>query len=157
MPRPNKPRHIGGEASLAERVAFERESRGWSYEGLALRMEKVGCPINASAIYKIERADPPRRVTADEFIGFSRVFGIALDDLLVPAAAVKQDRLIKGLDNLSAKFFDLRAAQDAYDETVAGLTTLAGDLGYGLEIPAASSAEVDADTVWVVDIRQEAS
>jgi transcriptional regulator with XRE-family HTH domain len=150
MPRPNKPRRIGHEQALAARIAFERETRGWSYEGLASRMEKAGCAINGSAIYKIERADPPRRVTVDEFVAFARVFQVPIEELLLPATVARQSKLMKGLDDLAESFFALRAAQDAYDDLVARLSELADQLGFSVELPAASSAEVNADVVWIV-------
>ncbi len=93
MPRPNAPRTIAGEHSLARRVAHERESRRMSYEGLASRMVNVGCPINASAIYKIEKSDPPRRITVDELVAFSKVFDIAIDQLLLPPEVVASGEL----------------------------------------------------------------
>lgn len=83
MPRPNRARPIAIERSLALRIAHERETRGMSYEGLALRMEKAGCPIQASAIYKIEKGDPPRRITVDELVALGRVFEMELADLIV--------------------------------------------------------------------------
>lgn len=64
-----------------------------SYEGLASRMVGVGCPINASAIYKIEKADPPRRITVDELIGFSKVLNIQIEELLLPPEVVASQEL----------------------------------------------------------------
>jgi transcriptional regulator with XRE-family HTH domain len=83
MPRPNPLREILGERALARRIAYERERRGWSTEKLSRRMAEAGCPIHQSAIWKIEHADPPRRITYDEALGFARVFDTPLDDLAV--------------------------------------------------------------------------
>jgi len=93
MPRPNPPRSIAGESALARRVAHERESRGMTYEGLAFRMTKVGCPIQASALYKIEKADPPRRITVDELVGFAQVFGTSVEQLLLPPEVAASQEL----------------------------------------------------------------
>ena len=82
MSRPNKPREVYAENYLAARIISERETRGWSLEGLAKRMTAAGCAINQSAIYKIEQGQPRRRITVDELVAFSRVFGLPLDDLL---------------------------------------------------------------------------
>lgn len=87
MPRPNPSRDVLAERHLARRVAFERAAAGMSLEGLAKRMTDVGCRIHASAIYKIETADPPRRITVDELVGFSRVFGVPVEELLLPPEA----------------------------------------------------------------------
>jgi transcriptional regulator with XRE-family HTH domain len=84
MPRPNPPRPLRGEANLARRVAYERQRAGMSMESLAKRMTDLGCPINQSAIWKIENADPPRRITYDEALALEQVFGIPLAELSVP-------------------------------------------------------------------------
>jgi hypothetical protein len=56
-------------------------------------MTRLGCPINASAIYKIEKADPPRRITVDELVGFSRAFEISVEDLLLPPEIASRTEL----------------------------------------------------------------
>ena len=98
MPRPNRPRSVLAEVNLAQRVAHERAARRWSPEGLARRMADAGCPINVSAIYRIEQADPPRRITVDELVGFSRVFVVPAEELLLPIGLslerVLVDRLV---------------------------------------------------------------
>ncbi len=81
MPRPNPPRALGSESELRRRIAYEREQRGWSPAGLASRMTKAGCPIQQSAIWKIENAD--RRITVDEHVALSKVFETSMVDLLV--------------------------------------------------------------------------
>jgi len=87
MPRPNKPRSIQAERALADRIAREREARGWSRESLAKRVTDVGCPIDATAIWKIEKGDPPRRIVVNELVALSRVFGTTfMEDLLVDSA-----------------------------------------------------------------------
>jgi len=92
MPRPNAHRNVLAEDHLAQRVAQEREARGMTYEGLAKRMTDAGCSINQSAIYKIEQGQPRRRITVDELVTFSQVFGLNLDELLLPPAiAVNKD------------------------------------------------------------------
>lgn len=44
-------------------------------------MTDAGCPIQGSAIYKIEKADPPRRITVDELVAFATVFETSAVDL----------------------------------------------------------------------------
>ena len=82
MPRPNQPRSIATEQALARRLAYERERRGMSYDGLASRMIKAGCPIQASGLYKIEKAG--RRITVDELVALAMVFEMDVPDLLQP-------------------------------------------------------------------------
>jgi transcriptional regulator with XRE-family HTH domain len=109
MPRPNPPRSIASEKALARRIAFERERLEMSYDGLASRMEQVGCPINASGIYKIEKSG--RRITVDELVGFSLVFGVAPQELLLPpelAAREELKRLVLAWDSARADALDAR-------------------------------------------------
>jgi transcriptional regulator with XRE-family HTH domain len=116
MPRPNPPRDIYAERYLAIRVAREREARGWSYEGLASRMTAAGCPLNQSAIYKIERADPPRRITVDELVAYSRVFGIPVEQLLLDPEVEAEGRLLELINewrsNMSARDQAVRLAEE---------------------------------------------
>jgi transcriptional regulator with XRE-family HTH domain len=83
MPPRNPARSLTGEPQLAERIGYERERRGWSYEQLAKRMTDVGCPMNQSAIYKIEKATPRRRITVDELLAFAKVFDTNISALLL--------------------------------------------------------------------------
>jgi transcriptional regulator with XRE-family HTH domain len=90
LPRPNRGRSIASEANLAKRIAYEREWRGLSYEGLATLMTEHGCAIRGSAIYKIEKGDPPRRVTVDELVALARVFEVTVDELLDPVELIEE-------------------------------------------------------------------
>ena len=96
MPRPNAPRHLVSEDSLARRIAYERATRGWTLDGLAKRVTDAGCPINQSAIYKIESATPRRRITVDEMVALSAVFEVPVADLLL-APEVVIDRAAREL------------------------------------------------------------
>lgn len=91
MPRPNKPRSIATEVALARRIAYERERLGMSYEGLAGRMTKAGCPIQASGLYKIEKAG--RRITVDELVGLAKVFELDVPDLLRPVELILHEEI----------------------------------------------------------------
>lgn len=82
MPRPMKNRDPFGERNVAARVALERERRGMTYDGLAKRMADAGCEIHSSALYKIEKGDPPRRITVTELLGFSKVLELPLAELV---------------------------------------------------------------------------
>jgi transcriptional regulator with XRE-family HTH domain len=98
MPRPNPLRPLRGEANLARRITFERQRAGMSTEGLAKRMTDLGCPINQSAIWKVENGDPPRRITYDEAIAFAEVFGIPLDQLAVPPELLAERAAVELID-----------------------------------------------------------
>lgn len=94
---------VGSERWLGQRVQMERKARGWSQTDLSRELAKLGHPMHQSAISKIEPEDMtrvggrPRRdtslrrrnVTIDEAVGFSKVFGIPLGELLLPPDAVR--------------------------------------------------------------------
>lgn len=82
MPRVNL-RLPGAEARVAQRVAYERDRRGWSYATVARLMGEAGCPVNPTAIHKIEKAG--RTISLDEAVALAKVFGFdAIDDLAKP-------------------------------------------------------------------------
>src|SRR4051812_45791471 len=123
MPRPNQPRSIASEVALARRLAYEREKRNMSYEGLASRMAKVGCPIQPSALYKVEKSDPPRRITVDELVAFSRVFEIPVEQPLLPPEVAATEELANlalawGEAN-EAAWNARQAKEEAWDELTA--------------------------------------
>lgn len=84
MPRPNQERTIEAERVLADRIGRERRARGWTYEQTAEAMTDAGCAIQASAIYKIEKATPPRRITVNELAALSLAWAIPMDRLCTP-------------------------------------------------------------------------
>lgn len=118
MPRPNLARSIASEAKLAKRIAHEREDRGLSYEGLAKLMTDAGCAIQGSAIYKIEKGDPPRRVTVDELVALARVFEAgSIDEMLTPVELVERRQAQKLIAELGA-------AGEMFSETIARMMRL---------------------------------
>src|SRR4051812_25969393 len=105
MARSNHSGSLGDETSLARRIARERASAGLSYEALAKLMTESGCKIHGSAIYKIEKANPPRSVSVNELIAFSTVFGKSVDDLLTPIEVLDDQRakeLVAELEEVDA-------------------------------------------------------
>lgn len=96
MPRRGQPGSLRGEEYLAQRVQLEREKAGLTFDGLAKRMTEAGCPLNASALFKIEKASPRRRITVDELVAFSRVFKLPMEEL-VTDPALSQERELKAL------------------------------------------------------------
>ena len=59
MPKTNPNRTRENERNVAERVRYEREQRGWSYDVLAKRMTEAGYPVAPSGLFKLEKGDPP--------------------------------------------------------------------------------------------------
>ncbi|KAA1422496.1 helix-turn-helix domain-containing protein [Mumia zhuanghuii] len=114
MARPNLARSIDAEANLARRIERERNRRGLSYEALSKDMTAIGCSINASSIYKIEKGDPPRRVTVDELVALTRVFETTMEDLLTPVEVLDQRRAQELLASIDT-------AEDALVHAIAGV------------------------------------
>jgi len=129
MPRPNRPRSVFAEDNLARRIAVEREARGWSIDGLAKRMTEAGCPMTGSAIFKIEKGQPRRRIVFDEAIAFSQVFGTPLFELSVPPEFAEQQELTRLLVAYQ------EAVNDIYDARLAHADALSSLLGFLGESP----------------------
>ncbi len=125
MPRPNPPRSLQSEANLARRIARERERLGMTYEGAAKRMTDAGCPIQPSAIYKIEKAQPPRRISVDELVAFAAVFGVPVHDLLMPPEVVFHKEFKALAAEYEAARNDLGAAWERANAATAALRELA--------------------------------
>lgn len=98
MPRPTKNRDPFGERNVAARVALERERRSMTYEGLAKRMSDAGCKIHSSALYKIEKGDPPRRITVTELLAFSKVLELPLAELVADPRTYMPHRVFELVD-----------------------------------------------------------
>ena len=117
----------GSERWLADRIQDERKERGWSQVQLSKELAKIGSPLQQSAISKIE--SPPkgerRAISIGEAIGFARVFGIPLGELLLPPEAVWHARYYNELTRLGLLFEEARRArevlQDAIWQVAAGL------------------------------------
>lgn len=108
---------IGVETELARRIAHERKRLGLSYQGLAIQMRRHGAPTDASALYRIEKGDPPRRITVNELVALARTFDLSVEELLRPVSAVlyaEIERLIinqqEALDAFFTAIDDLRRA-----------------------------------------------
>ncbi len=112
MPRRNKGRTALAEMHLATRVGLERTRRGWTYEGLAKRMVDVGCAIQPSALYKIEKSEPPRRITVDELVAFSLVFGLTTSELLADPALLLPGEAARLLERATLLFIAFDAASE---------------------------------------------
>jgi transcriptional regulator with XRE-family HTH domain len=92
------PQGLGSEDDMARRIKYEREQRAWSPAGLAAKMTKAGCPMNQSAIWKIENGTPRRKITVDEALCFADVFETPLSDLLMPLNLVADRTAIRLLE-----------------------------------------------------------
>lgn len=109
------------EGNVAARVALEREVRGWSTTELAARMTKAGVKMNQTAVWRIENAEPRRRINLDEALGFARVFELPLEELMSPP--------LEGIDldgrrlvhEAVEAFYECRDAQDRLHNAVTAI------------------------------------
>lgn len=128
---------LGSSRALARRIAYEREQRGWKQVKLAKLMTDAGFDMTQSTISKIENDDPPRRITVDELAGFSQVFRIRADELLLPPELVVDKTARKLLENWRAariaeveafdRLFDHLQAHPARAEDLLGMLMSAED------------------------------
>ncbi|MGH3833186.1 MAG: helix-turn-helix domain-containing protein [Pseudonocardiaceae bacterium] len=129
MPRPNPPRSLQSEENLARRIAYERDRRGWTYEGIAKRLADAGCPIQGSAIYKIEKGNPRRRISVDELVALTKVFDVDADNLLLPLELIAERDALNLMEELEKKYRALSTSLTDYQGVVARLGRLAGSDG----------------------------
>ncbi len=127
MPKTNPGRRRGPETDAALRIALERDRRGMSAAHLARLVTARGCPINASAINKIEQGKPPRRITVDELVAFAEVFDLDVTDLLIPAHAAREkqiEQVYRQLVDAHAQTLLTAAVYEKHLEQLSLLTSL---------------------------------
>lgn len=117
---------LGEERNVAQHLRRERERRGWSYEAMAQELREAGCPLPASAIFKIEKGDPPRRITLTEFLAIARVLEIETDRLLRPPGGADAREIEDLLASLRRQAQTLRPLLDDWIETSDNLFRLVG-------------------------------
>jgi transcriptional regulator with XRE-family HTH domain len=127
MPRPRRSTLIGGEETLACRIAHERERRSWSYEALARHVTDAGVPVAGSALHRIEKGSPRRRVTVDELLALADVFEVSVEELLMPVELVRKERAQQVLKTINGTEEELLAATARYVEAWTELWELAGE------------------------------
>jgi intergrase/recombinase len=110
MARQNPPRRVYSEANLALRIKHEREARTptWSYVTTAERLRDIGCPIQSSAIFRLEKGE--RKITVDELVAFAMIFETTPDELLRPLDVVLEESAKRQVDELALSLVDLTSA-----------------------------------------------
>ena len=106
--RAEKAGDLDSEANLAERIGLERERRSWSTAELARRMTEAGCPTSQSAVWRIENGVPRRKISVDELLAVSKVFGQALEDLVKPVDE-SLNRLVNYMEEYSDIMHEVRS------------------------------------------------
>jgi transcriptional regulator with XRE-family HTH domain len=101
-PRPARRRTKTNERNIAARVTHEREDRGWTYEELSKRMTDAGCSVAVSSLNRLERGNPPRRISVDELFAFADVFELSIFEMMEPPETYRQAYLLAWLDEYTA-------------------------------------------------------
>lgn len=116
MPKQTPGRDTQTEDVIADRIREERKARGWSYDVLSQKMAEKGCPIQPTALHRIEQGTPRRRIVVNELVAFVSVFeGQLTDWVLSPSEAAVQTGLRVFIDAVIAR----RAAAESIAEYVA--------------------------------------
>jgi transcriptional regulator with XRE-family HTH domain len=111
----------GAQDSVVERVRAELESRGWSQSELSRRLADLRPPYHLSqgAISRMLAYDNPREITVDDLLAFVRVFGIPMDEFVLPTSITYEvggwGAYMTAVDKLER----LREARAEYDAAVA--------------------------------------
>ena len=90
---------MGSEKYVVERIRAEVKARGWSLVELSRQMNESsmdgnrnGGVIDRTVLSKMLSGDRGRHVSIDQLITLSKVFGIPLGELLVPASTLANIR-----------------------------------------------------------------
>ncbi len=68
-------------------------------------------PDRPTALFRIEKGDPPRRITVDELVAFGQVFNLEPSDLLRPVEMIARQEALE-------LFEKMRAAEASLVETI---------------------------------------
>jgi transcriptional regulator with XRE-family HTH domain len=119
----------GAQDSVVERLRAELESRGWSQSELSRRLADLRPPYHLSqgAISRMLAYDSPREITVDDLLAFVRVFGIPMDEFVLPTSITYEvggwGAYMTAVDKLER----LREARAEYDAAVAQARELVGE------------------------------
>lgn len=120
MPQRNPNRTLDLETQVARRIAAARDARDWSYAELAKRMERVGCAIQPSALFRIEKGDPPRKISVNELGALALVFDIPPQDLLDATDSAAHLDVQRAVTGVTDAMRELNAALADLEETIDG-------------------------------------
>lgn len=115
------PEVLISEENLARRIKYEMERRGWSQERLAREMTEAGYPIHQTSVGKIVSPGSGKRrsISVDDALGFSKVFGIPLQELLIPVESVLDTELRQSM----ARILKWTMQREDLERSITGETT----------------------------------
>ena len=118
--------HENAEAQASRAVAEMRQARNWSYGDLAKRMqEDAECNIDRSSLQKIEKATPPRKISLNELVAFSKVFEAPLTAFLGSDIDVENELTWSTLEHSERLSGLLIRVKDEYLASIGPLRELA--------------------------------
>lgn len=100
---------MAGEPNLAQRIAKERERRGWSLAKLSERLTAAGWPVDKGTLSRIEKGTDRRTIRVDHLVALATVFETGADDLLTPIEVLGRDdadRIAELVRDAMAAYFD---------------------------------------------------
>lgn len=133
------------EGNLALRVEWEMNRRGWSQDRMAKEMTDAGYPLHQSSVSKIVNPKEGKRrsISVDDAIGFAKVFGVPLDELLIPLEAVWDTELrgaLTRLQEISQQREDLDREAIALVTSIVKLAQAAGEQHFNQHLDSATAA-----------------
>lgn len=116
---------FGREIWVAERIRYERELRNWSQARLSKEMHKINFAIHQSAISKIEstKRGIHRDITVTEALGFAKVFGRDLRDMVMPPGWAERDDASKAVLKANELVVQIDEAEMELDRRVNQVVT----------------------------------
>lgn len=118
--------HENAEAQASRAVAEMRQARNWSYGDLAKRMlDDAGCTIDRSSLQKIEKATPPRKISLNELVAFSKVFEAPLSAFLGVDFDAENELTWSSIDHAERLASVMLRARDEYQAVIEPLQDLA--------------------------------
>jgi transcriptional regulator with XRE-family HTH domain len=85
----NPPGPIG--RNVIHNIEQIRQARGLSYDALAVRLAKIGHPINPVSLSRLGRGE--RRVGVDDLVAFAVALGVPPSALMAPRDAARDDMI----------------------------------------------------------------
>ncbi|MGP5124281.1 hypothetical protein ACTXJU_15575 [Glutamicibacter ardleyensis] len=118
--------HENAEAQASRVVAEMRQARSWSYGDLSKRMlEVAGCNIDRSSLQKIEKGAPPRKISLNELVAFSKVFEAPLSAFLGVDFDAENELTWSSIDHAERLASVMLRAREEYKAVIEPLQILA--------------------------------
>lgn len=111
----------GAQDSVVERLRSELDARAWSQSELSRRLADLrpSYHLSQGAISRMLAYENPREITVDDLLAFVRVFGIPLEEFVLPTSITYEvggwGAYMTAVDKLER----LREAQAEYEAAVA--------------------------------------